>query len=73
MATYTYECSKCNERFEATQSVHDDPLTDCLLCKKKKAVKRIIVAGTSFRIGGLGVHKPTTRFNTSDDIQYRKN
>ena len=73
MATYTYECAKCEKRFEATQSVHDDPLTDCQLCKKKKSVKRVIVPGGSFRIGGAGVHNPTTRWNTSDDIQYRKN
>ena len=32
-----------------------------------------IVPGGSFRIGGAGVHNPTTRWNTSDDIQYRKN
>jgi putative FmdB family regulatory protein len=73
MATYTYECNKCNERFEATQSVHDDPLTDCELCKKKKCIKRVIVPGTSFRIGGAGVHKPTSMYNKSDDINFRRN
>jgi len=73
MATFTYECAKCEKRFEETQSVHDDPLTKCNQGKCKGKVKRIIVPGGSFRIGGLGVHNPTTRWNTSDDMQYRKN
>lgn len=74
MATYTYECQaeNCGERFEVKQSVHDEPLTKCEVCKEGEA-KRIIVPGTSFRIGGRGVHRPTTRFNTSDDLQYRRN
>lgn len=61
MATYTYECEKCEERFEAIQSVNDDPLTKCTLGKCKGKVKRIVVPGTSFRIWGRGVHKPTSR------------
>jgi len=72
LATYTYKCSKCNERFEAIQSVKDDPLTGCQLCEASDTIRRIIVPGGSFRIGGMGVNKPTARFNTSDDIQYRK-
>ena len=59
MATFTYECNNCDqERFEVTQSVHDKPLKKCKTCNKM-SLKRIIVPGPSFRIGGLGVHKPT--------------
>jgi putative FmdB family regulatory protein len=72
MATYTYECEKCEQRFEATQSVHDDPLTKCTLGKCKGKVKRIVVPGTSFRIGGAGVHKPTSMFNVSNDPGRRR-
>ena len=67
MATFTYECAKCETRFEETQSVHDDPLTKCNQGKCKGKVKRIVVAGTSFRIGGKGVHRPTSMYNVSDD------
>lgn len=67
MATYTYKCSKCEEPFEVTQSVHDDPLTKCTRKKCKGKVERMITSGTSFRIGGKGVHKPTSMFNMSAD------
>lgn len=66
MSTYTYECPKCNSRFETTQSIHDEPLKKCLLCKKT-GIKRVIVAGPSFRIGGLGVHKPTAHLKVVTD------
>ena len=66
MATFTYKCDTCKEQYETLQSVHDDPLTDCEKCKKGK-VSRVIVPGTSFRIGGGGVNKPTSMFNVSSD------
>ena len=66
MATFTYECKKCEKRFEEIQSVHDEPLKKCKLCKTG-TVTRVIVPGTSFRIGGLGVHHPTSMFNVSSD------
>lgn len=68
MATYTYRCNntECELHikqltFEVTQSVHDEPLKNCPECSKD-TLERIVVAGTSFRIGGLGVHKPTSMF-----------
>ena len=68
MATYTYRCEDGSDRvFEVTQSVHDDPLTEYEVDGKVVPVKRIIVPGTSFRIGGAGVHKPTSMFNVSND------
>ena len=61
MSTYTYKCGACEEQYEVIQSIHDDPLTKCEKCKKGK-VSRVIVPGPSFRIGGLGVHKPTAHW-----------
>ena len=38
----------------------DDPLEDCPHCEAKKSLKRIITPAGGFRIGGMGVHKPTS-------------
>jgi len=61
--TYTYKCNNedCevhNLEFEVRQKISDDPLTTCPECGKETLAKVITSAG-GFRIGGLGVHKPT--------------
>jgi len=61
MPTYTYECSECHHRFEERQSMKDEALTECPECKKHE-LKKIIVPAGGFRIGGLGVHKPTAHW-----------
>ena len=67
MATFTYKCNKCGEQFEATQSIFDDALTECTVDQCDGTVRRIVVPGTSFRIGGMGVSNPTSMFNMSND------
>lgn len=69
MATYTYKCESCEVVYETVQSVHDEAISTCAECGEKDSAKRIMVPGTSFRIGGLGVHKPTSMFNNSGDIR----
>lgn len=32
MPIYEYQCSKCSERHEAIQSIHDAPLAHCAKC-----------------------------------------
>ena len=63
MATFNYRCTneECKEDLETQHSVHDEALKDCPSCKKP-TLGRIVLPGTSFRIGGLGVHKPTSYF-----------
>jgi putative FmdB family regulatory protein len=46
---------------EVVQSMKDDPITTCPDCEKE-TFKRVIVPGGGFRIGGLGVHKPTAHW-----------
>jgi len=58
--TYTYKCLDCDHVFEAQQRIVDDPLKECPECKKETLQKVIQTAG-GFRIGGRGVHRPTSR------------
>jgi len=64
--TYTYRCTneKCEIHdvlLEVKQSMKDDTLTTCPDCKQE-TLKKVIGSGGGFRIGGLGVHKPTTHW-----------
>jgi len=66
MTTYTYKCTneKCEIHdilLEVQQSMHDDPLTTCPDCKQETLTK-VITGSGGFRIGGLGVHKPTAHW-----------
>jgi len=61
MPTYTYKCSACEHVFEKKQKMTDTPIVKCPECKKNELQKVITPAG-GFRIGGLGVHKPTAHW-----------
>lgn len=66
MATYTYACTnkECEVHdlvWEVKQSMKDDALTTCPECGKE-TLKKIISSGGGFRIGGLGVQKPTAHW-----------
>jgi len=54
MPSYDYECRVCGHTFEATQSMFDDPLTDCPKCGK--AVRRIIYGGSGVIFKGSGFY-----------------
>jgi len=65
MATYTYKCSneKCdvyNIPFEVYHSMKIK-IIECPDCKKE-TLAQIITGGGGFRIGGLGVNKPTAHW-----------
>ena len=74
MPTYTYICEneKCDLNtlaeepivLEVVQSMKDDPITTCPDCKQETLKKVILSAGGGFRIGGLGVHKPTAHWGS---------
>jgi putative FmdB family regulatory protein len=48
---YEYQCSKCNEIFEAFQKITDAPLTKCKFCHGK--VEKLI-SHSSFQLKGSG-------------------
>ena len=61
MITYTYKCGACEHTFEIQQRITDDALVECPECEKNE-LKKVIQTAGGFRIGGLGVHKPTTHW-----------
>ena len=54
MPLYEYECKKCQSRLERLQSMNDDSLAVCPICKIE--MKRQ-VGITSFRLKGSGWYK----------------
>ena len=58
MPTYSYACSACGHRFDATQSIHDEALTVCPECSG--ALRRVISAvGVTFK--GSGFYRNDSR------------
>jgi putative FmdB family regulatory protein len=49
--TYDYACDSCGHEWEEEQSIHDDPIKRCPLCKKLKA-RRMISGGSGFILRG---------------------
>lgn len=65
MPTYTYACPACSERFEAVQSIHDEPLSVCNACGAE-GVRRVISSasvGIAFR--GSGFYRTDSRAGAS--------
>jgi putative FmdB family regulatory protein len=60
MPTYDYECSACNHKFEAFQSISEEPLVKCPSCKKKK-LKRLFGAGAGIIFKGSGFYQTDYR------------
>lgn len=65
MPIYEYKCDECNESLEKIQKFSDDPLTKCPACGAEKALVKQM-GRTSFRIGGLGIHRPTSHWGDMD-------
>jgi putative FmdB family regulatory protein len=51
MPIYEYKCTSCNDQFEVTQKITDDPLSTCEHCGGE--LKRLIT-NTSFVLKGSG-------------------
>jgi len=60
MPTYDYICDACGDTFEQWQSFHDDALTKCLKCKKKK-LRRLIGIGAAVVFKGSGFYETDYR------------
>jgi len=54
MPTYDYECTECKDRFEAFQSMTDDPIETCKKCGGK--VRKLIGAGAGIIFKGSGFY-----------------
>ena len=54
MPTYDYKCSDCGHVFELFQSMSDDPIDTCPVCKGK--VERLIGAGAGLIFKGSGFY-----------------
>ncbi|MBN2085544.1 MAG: zinc ribbon domain-containing protein [Anaerolineales bacterium] len=52
MPTYEYECAACGLRFERSQKIRDDPVSECPECRG--SVRRLLSSGTAFVIKGAG-------------------
>lgn len=59
MPTYDYECTSCKHRFEAVQSMSDDPLEECPECGKK--IRRLIGGGMGIFFKGSGFYSTDNR------------
>ncbi len=55
MPTYDYECDACDHRFDAFQSISEDPLKKCPECGKKK-LRRLFGAGAGLIFKGSGFY-----------------
>jgi len=51
MPVYEYRCVRCDEEFEVTQRITDEPLSTCEVCGGE--LKRLI-SNTSFVLKGSG-------------------
>ena len=69
MPTYEYECGKCGKKFDAYQSMKDEPFRTCPkeLCRQKTwgkgKVKRLVGAGAGLLFKGSGFY--TTDYRSS--------
>ncbi|EQA46818.1 zinc ribbon domain protein [Leptospira broomii serovar Hurstbridge str. 5399] len=55
MPTYEYRCKNCGQTFEFFQSMKDEPLKECILCKKGE-VDRLISNGGGIIFKGSGFY-----------------
>jgi putative FmdB family regulatory protein len=55
MPTYEYRCNACGFRFEAFQSIKEDPVKTCPTCGKDE-VERLISAGAGLLFKGSGFY-----------------
>lgn len=62
MPTYEYECEKCGHNFELFQSMSEDPVEICPVCKKK-SVRRLIFGGIGVIFKGDGFYVTDSKKN----------
>ena len=60
MPLYRYHCTSCDHAFEEWQSFHDEELTKCPKCRKKK-LRRLLGAGSAIIFKGGGFYETDYR------------
>lgn len=60
MPTYEYVCDACSHRLEEFQSITDQPLVKCPMCRKKK-LRRLIGGGAALVFKGSGFYQTDYR------------
>lgn len=60
MPTYEYLCEGCSHKFDEFQSMSDEPLTKCPVCKKKK-LRRLFGTGAGIIFKGSGFYETDYR------------
>ena len=68
MPTYEYECEKCGHVFERFQSITDQPVKRCPLCRCK--VRRLFGAGAGILFKGSGFYQ--TDYRSSSYVEGAK-
>jgi putative FmdB family regulatory protein len=64
MPTYEYECKSCHHKFEAFQSIKDQPLKKCPKCGK--SLRRLFGGGMGIIFKGSGFY--TTDYKHSSAV-----
>ncbi|MGB2630068.1 MAG: FmdB family zinc ribbon protein [Candidatus Omnitrophota bacterium] len=64
MPTYDYNCEKCGHKFEAFQSMMDEPLKNCPECNGR--VRRLISTGAGIIFKGKGFYQTDYKSSCSD-------
>lgn len=78
MPTYEYHCTKCDQNFEAFQSMRDDPFRECPkdLCRLEKwghgKVKRLVGTGAGLIFKGSGFYITDYRSNSYKEAQKKE-
>ncbi len=71
MPTYEYECEKCANKFEASQKITAEPLTECPKCKGK--INRLISSGIGVIFKGPGFYQTDYKNKKPEKICPSKN
>jgi len=62
MPTYEYKCTDCEYKFDAWQSIKDEPLTECPECSGK--VQRLISKNVNIAFKGGGFYVTDSKKET---------
>ncbi len=68
MPTYDYKCTVCDERFEVTQSIHEDSLTtieDCAVSEDSLHHVKKVFGAVSISFKGSGFYRNDSRGSKS--------
>lgn len=70
MPTYEYACETCGHKFDAFQSMKDEPLQDCPECGRK-SLKRLIGTGAGIIFKGNGFYCTDYRSDSYDKARQK--